>query len=101
MSKDFIFSITVPFIILTFILIDSVAGKTGLCLFYSLQFFFICRKVYRNACYLLLELYYCYFDEMPMVVGTIDYPKLLSKQPGEYGAYVNILVTGISKNRIC
>ncbi len=37
---------------------------------------------------------------MPIVVGTTDYPKWLSKQPGGCGAYINILVTGISKNYI-
>ncbi len=36
-----------------------------------------------------------------MVVGTTDYPKWLNKQLEEYGAYINILVTGISKNHIC
>ncbi len=38
---------------------------------------------------------------MPMIVGTTDYPKWLSKQSGECGAYINILVTDISKNHIC
>ncbi len=38
---------------------------------------------------------------MPMVLGTTDHPKWLSEQPRECGAYINILVTGISKNHFC
>ncbi len=67
------------------------AKNQTICLLYSLQFFLYAEKYIEMLS----------FMKMPMVVGTIVYPKWLSKQPGEYGAYVNILVTSISKNQIC